>query len=613
MHPALLPHPRLTFRGFLRVFARFWPFVARYKGKFALGLLLILVAVPVGQFSVFLTRDVTNRILQTAEETVDSRWAAVLGIVALQACLWLVSSLLFTAREVIEWYLSMRSTYDLRMAFYRHLYRLPLSFLLQRPPGEHVYRATEDIGPRDGDGYAPGLMGMICRQVPLFFEAAYGMFWGGVLLWLVDPMLTIMVAAYAIPFCVCAHLMYDKVRLSAFAMRSTAAQEVAVLRDSVVGLRTVKALGRTFLQRRLYGRAAADTKRLQNQLSFQTVLTNQGLVWGFRFAFNLAVLLYMTHRVVGGNATIGDWVVSFLLVAEVQTPLEKAVQVVQQIRILMVPAQRVLESLDEEPALRDRPDAVKISDLQGKIEFDKVSFSYIEGAPVLKDVSVLVEPESKVGFVGPSGAGKSSLMGLLLRLYAPDRGEVRVDGLSVANANLDSLIDRCAIVPQNTYLYEGTLRENVLFGNKAASESAYLEACAVAGLDDFVALQSEGHDVWIGEGATLSGGERQRVGIARALIRDPKILILDEATASLDPRTESHILGSLRGIGEGRTVLVIAHRLKAVTDCDRVFVLDEGRIVQAGTHLELLEQQGLYRQMWDEQRAEGVLAGGPNG
>lgn len=608
-HPALKPHPRLTLRELLRVLRRFWPFVARYRGKFALGLLLVLVAVPLGQFSVFLTRDVTNRILNASTESVEARWSAVLAIVGLQAAFWLVGSLLATAREVIEWYLSMRSTYDLRMAFYRHLYRLPLGFLQQRPPGEHLYRATEDIGPRDGDGYAPGLMGMICRQAPQLLEALYGVAWGAFLLSLVDPNLAWMLLAYIVPFALCANWMYDKMRLSAFAARGMAAYEQAVLRDSIAGLRTLKSIGRTLLQRRVYARSAADTKRFQNQLNFQTVLTTQGVIVGFRLAFNAVVFWYMSHRVMSGAATIGDWVVSFLLLNEAQTPLEKAVQVVQQIRILAVPAQRVLETLDVEPALNDPPNAIVLGPLEGRVRYDRVGFSYLAGVPVLKEVSFLIAPGEHVGFVGPSGAGKSSLLGLLLRLYAPDQGTVTVDGHDVATVRLDSLLSQCAVVPQTAFLYEGTIRDNILYGNPDADDETFGRACQDAGVEAFAQRLPDGYDTWIGEGTMLSGGEKQRVCIARALVRNPRILILDEATSSLDARTESEILDCLNRIARGRTVVSIAHRLRAVRQCDRIHVLDAGRIVESGSHDELVAHPGLYHRMWREQSAEALISG----
>ncbi len=594
----------LSIGEFVRVARRFWPFVARYKRKYFLGLLLILIAVPLAQFSVFLTRDLTDRVFLATDQTVDVRWATLLKILGLQASFWLLSSLLATAREVLEWYVSMRSTYDLRMAFYRHLYRLPLSFLQQRPPGEHVYRATEDIGPRDGDGYAPGLMGMIARMSPQLFEAAYGVLWSGILLCLIDPRLAMLLATYVVPFSICAHLMYDKMRKTAFGMRLRAETEAAVLRDSVGGLRTIKSAGRRALQRRLYARAASDTKRWQNQLSFQTVLATQGVVWAFRWMFNIVCFVYMANRVIEGNATVGDWVASMLLINEAQVPLEKAVQLVQQIRVQMVPAQRVLQTLDVEPSLGDISGAAELGPALGTIQFRTVDFAYVPGLPVLQGVDIDIDQNTHTGIVGPSGAGKSSLMGLLLRIYEPTSGEVLVDGIPVSDLRLASLIDQCAVVPQQTYLYEGTIRDNVMYGDPKATPEDFEEACRASGVAEFVAKQEKGYETWIGEGATLSGGERQRIGIARALIRHPRILILDEATASLDSQTEAEILDCLHEVSKGRTTITIAHRLKAVSDCDQIVVLDAGRVVQLGSHQELLEVDGVYRRLWQTQAEE---------
>lgn len=601
------PKADLSIREFVRVARRFWPFAARYRAKVWLGLLLIALSVPLTQFSIFLTRDLADRVFLATDQTYEVRWGTLLQILGLQAGFWLLGSLLSTAREVLEWYVSMRSTYDLRMAYYRHLYRLPLSFLQQRPPGEHVYRATEDIGPRDGDGYAPGLMGMVARMGPQLFESVYAVLWSGILLFLLDPTLALLLALYVVPFSLCAHAMYDRMRITAFGMRHRAEIEAAVLRDSVGGLRTIKASGRRSLQRRLYARAASDTKRWQNQLSFQTVLTTQGVVWSLRWTFQIVCFVFMAGRVIDGSATVGEWLASTLLAIEAQTPLEKAVQLVQQIRMQMVPAQRVLQTLDVEPTLGDRPNAPALIPASSEgltVAFDAVHFAYVQGLPVLQGIDLRVPAGTHLGIVGPSGAGKSSLMSLLLRIYTPSAGTVQVDGQGVDAIELQSLLDACAVVPQQTYLYEGTIRDNILYGDPQASEETYLAAVERSGVGEFLVRQPEGDRTWVGEGSVLSGGERQRIGIARALVRNPRLLILDEATASLDAETEAGLLDTLYEAAKGRTAITIAHRLKAVERCDQIAVLDEGRVVQLGTHAELLAKPGLYQDLWRRQAEE---------
>lgn len=612
----------LPLRQMLRVLRRFWRFVRPYRGKFFLAIAMLLIAVPLAQFALFLTRDVTNQALLAVNLTADERWNIVLTIVGLQASFWLASALLATWREVLEWYCSMRSTFDLRLAFYRHLHRLPLSFLSRRTPGEHLYRSTTDMvsmfrSSRDGvamswysndvDPFDPGIMGMIVRTVPLVVETVYSLAWGAALLYLIDPTLSVMLVAYVVPFAVFSHLMYNRVRRTAFGYKLRTEIETGVLRDSIAGLRTLKAFGRLPFQLVRFVRAATRSRRRGLHQIFQLVMTQNVLQAGMRWTFATCIYVFVAVRVMQGEATIGDWVATFLLVEAAQEPLEKFVQLLQLMRMQMVPAQRVLETMDVEPDLEDPPNAPKVPPLQGEIAFEGVQFSYAPGRPALKGIDFTIRPGEYVGIVGPSGAGKSSLVALLLRLYGADQGRILIDGNDVRKVELQSVLEQVGTVPQMTYLYTGTIADNVLFGDPRATEADLLRAVRQAGVADFAARFPAGLETEIGEGATISGGERQRIGIARALIRNPKVLILDEATASLDPATEDAILRTVDGMREGRTILSIAHRLKAVSGCDRILVLQEGEIVQIGSHAELVDQPGLYRQLWEEQNRESAV------
>ncbi|MBZ0213830.1 MAG: ABC transporter ATP-binding protein/permease, partial [Nitrospirae bacterium] len=273
-------------------------------------------------------------------------------------------------------------------------------------------------------------------------------------------------------------------------------------------------------------------------------------------------------------------------------------------------AQRVQQTLDVEPDLDDRPDAVSLAGCEPTIAFENVTFGYDAEYPVLRDVSFTVPAGTHVGIVGPSGAGKSSLMGLFLRLYAPNSGRLTVGGVDIQQAQLATLIEQCAIVPQTAFLYEGTIRENVMYGNPKASEDDLDRALTESGVAEFAERFPEGIDTWIGEGTMLSGGEKQRICIARALIRNPRFMVFDEATASLDSETESSILESLHELVRGRTAVSIAHRLKAVRRCDHIVVLQAGSVVQQGTHEDLVKTPGCYQDMWQEQTAHALIARG---
>ncbi len=623
----------------LRVLRRLWGFVRPYRGKFVLSILLLLLSVPLAQFALFLTRDVTNKALLATHLTADERWSIVLSIVGLQALFYFSSALLSTCREVLEWYGSMRSTFDLRLAFYRHLNKMPLAFLTKRLPGEHLFRATADmvsvfriasrpavatasgqsapdskevamaIYSNDVDPYDPGVMGIIVRTVPLMVETIYSLLWGVILLFLIDGMLSLMLLAYIFPFAFVSHRLFDKVRGSAFHFKETAEMEAGSLRDSIAGLRTLKSLGRLKVQRKKYMHAVANTRRAGIKQISEIVLVQSGAQVGMKWAFSICIYVYLTSRVMEGSATLGDWIAALLLVEAAQGPLENFVQILQLIKVQLVPAQRILETLDAKPTIVDRPGAIKLADVSGHIKFENVEFAYEPERPVLNGLSFEVKPGQYLGIVGPSGAGKSSVIALMLRLYEPSAGTVLIDGNSVSDIALSTFLERVGTVPQTTHLYTGTIADNILFGNPKATREDLERAAIMSGVSKFAIRFDDGLGTLVGEGASLSGGERQRIGIARALIRNPKILVLDEATANLDPETEADILEELKALRGSMTIISIAHRLKAVEPCDQVLVLDAGRAAQLGSHEELIQMEGLYRKLWALQNELSHLEG----
>jgi len=615
-----------------RIFGQLWAIVRPYRGKFFLGICFLLLAVPLGQFAIFLTRDVTNQALNTTTLTIEERWDAVIRIMILQAGFWLASTLLSVWREVLEWYVSMRSTLDLRLKYYRHLHSLPMSFLGQFGPGAHLYRSTADmvslfrVGNRvetstpagqmppeskevqssyyysnDVDPYDPGVMGIITRSMPLFVETLYAMGWGTALLYLIDPVLSLMMVCYIVPFSIVSYFAFNRVREAAFDFKAGVENESKVLRDSIAGMRTMKAFGRTSLQLKKYFLAAGQARRSGVGMYGELVKAQNILQQFMRWTFTTIVYVYLARKIVLGQATIGDWVATALLIEAAQMPLQNFVQLTQLLKMQLVPIRRIFSTLDTQPTLLDKPSAKELTEFDGSLKFDGLTFGYRADEPVIHGLSLDVKPGEYLGIVGPSGAGKSSLVSLALRLYGPDQGSVVVGGHDLADVQLKSYLGKVASVPQSTYLYAGTIAENVFFGNPDASEEDLLLALDQSGASAFLAHHADGVNTFISETAPISGGERQRIGIARALIRNPKILFLDEATASLDPVTEDAVLQTIQQIREDRTVITIAHRLKAVTQCDRIIVLEAGRIVQEGSHDELLKVDGLYKDLWEQQ------------
>jgi subfamily B ATP-binding cassette protein MsbA len=276
---------------------------------------------------------------------------------------------------------------------------------------------------------------------------------------------------------------------------------------------------------------------------------------------------------------------------------------------MMGAADRIFEGvLDVVPDVRDAPSAPPLPPVRGHVEFKDVSFAYNEGTPTLSDIAFAIPPGSVVALVGPSGAGKSTLADLLPRFYDPTGGQVLIDGRDIKGVTLESLRRQIAIVPQETVLFSGTIRDNIAYGRRDATDAQIEAAARAANADSFIQGFAKKYDTLIGErGATLSGGERQRIAIARALLADPRILILDEATSSLDAASEALVQEALETLMRGRTTLVIAHRLSTIINADRIVVLRAGRVAEMGTHAQLVARGGLYATLYETQRRSAEL------
>jgi len=311
-----------------------------------------------------------------------------------------------------------------------------------------------------------------------------------------------------------------------------------------------------------------------------------------------AIQAYFFYRVIIGELTYGSVFPIFSYMGRLANPIQQLINMLQEVRVALVPAERILETLDVLPVVTDRRGAGPMPLITGKVEFRNVSFAYEDGRPVLQDISFSVESGRRIGIVGHSGAGKSTVVNLLLRLYDPSSGQVLVDGHDLRNVRMNSYQEQVGLVLQETFLFNGTIRENVLFGRPGATYEEAEEAGRLADLEDFVADHDEGYDTNLDEGKRISGGQKQRIGIARAMIRNPGILIMDEPTSSLDGASERRVYRTLNRVGEGRTTFIVSHRLSTVMDADEILVMADGRIVERGTHDELIERRGGYYDMY---------------
>jgi len=290
-------------------------------------------------------------------------------------------------------------------------------------------------------------------------------------------------------------------------------------------------------------------------------------------------------------------------------PIERLSRTVEMMQRMGAGLRRFYEILDEEPEIRNAEDALELKEVQGRIDFEGVTFSYDGQRHVLRDLNLSIESGSVVALVGPSGAGKTTFCNLIPRFYEPEGGVVRIDGIDVRQATLRSLRAAVGTVQQDVFLFTGSVRDNIAYGNPEAAEEEIREAARRAGAKEFIEALPSGYDTQIGEkGVKLSGGQKQRLSIARAFLKDPRILILDEATSSLDTHTERIIQAALRELIRGRTTLIIAHRLSTIRNADEIIVLTENGIVQRGSHQELMRSPGLYKELYTLQH--GVLTDG---
>jgi ATP-binding cassette subfamily B protein len=484
---------------------------------------------------------------------------------------------------------------DLRFELYSHIQRLSLAFFSRKKTGSLITRVTADTD-RLWEFIAFGVV-----DVSLSIIMLLGL---GIVLLTLDWRLGLVMTLPVPLFCWLIYWHGESLNGRFIRAWRKWSRLTDVLGDTIPGIRVVKAFNQETREiGRFVDRNDAVTDEF-NQIhrmwtTFWPMLmfavhTTTVLVW----VFAVPRLLGMGHPLSAGVF------VSFLLYTTMfVAPIEVIGQMVRTVNRATSSAHRVFEVLDSEPEVRDGPDPVRLSPVRGRVEFENVTFAYDGVRQILRGVSFVAEPGELIGLVGQSGGGKSTVVSLVARFYDATGGAVRVDGVDLRRIDTGHYREQIGIVLQDPYLFHGTVLENIRYGLPSASLGAVIAAAKAANAHDFICKLGQGYDTVVGErGHTLSGGERQRISIARAILHDPRILILDEATSSVDTETERQIQEALERLIRGRTVFAIAHRLSTLRRASRLFVIEKGRLAEAGTHRELLAKpNGIYKRLYEMQ------------
>jgi ABC-type multidrug transport system fused ATPase/permease subunit len=491
-------------------------------------------------------------------------------------------------RRLIAGKVSVAVEFDLRELMYRHLQSLELGFFDSQQTGQLMSRATVDLQSiRFFLGY--GLIFLTQNALTLALASA--------VMFTIKPDLAAL-ALLPVPFVVISAMRFNRrSRPAVQEIQQRLAELTAEVEESISGIRIVKAFAR---ERHMLGRFRHSVRRVFDQNIYSTRLQAfYSPLLGFLPSLGLAVVLLVGGReVINGGLSLGDFAAFYTYLIMLTAPMRLLGISLGMAQRAVASGNRVFEILDREPRVSSAPDAPALPDGPGAVEMQGVSLAYDGGAPALEDVHLDVEAGRTVALVGPSGSGKTSLVALLARLYDPTRGRVVVDGADLRRVDVRSLRSQIAFVADDSFLFSATVAENIAYAHPGATLEEIEVAARRAQAHGFIKRLPEGYATLVGErGLNLSGGQRQRIAIARALLADPRILILDDATSSVDARTETEIKRGLREVMVGRTTFIVAHRMSTISLADEVVVMDGGRIVDRGTHADLLERCPLYAEI----------------
>ena len=527
------------------------------------------------------------------DEIITTRNLSYLGIViTVLIGAYALNQLVQVGDNYVRHSLGEKFIFDFRVRLYAYLQKMSLSFFERTSTGELMSRVTNDLS---------ALESFVTHGSALTAVDCMRLIGGATILFVLDWRLAALVMI-PVPILALAFRHYNtKIRPVYRQVRARLGNINAKLQDNLSGIRVIQAFAREDIEYKRFSKESERYYRARVKgIRYWSIFFPAIRFFG---AMGTVIVLGVgSIMVVKDQMSLGTLVAFIAYIASIYDPINRLTEVDNIFQEAIAAGERIFELLDETMEVKDAPDAIGLPVIQGEMVFDQVHFKYGSGDPVLHSVSFTMAPGEVVALVGPSGAGKTSIANLICRFYDPVKGHVSVDGYNLRSIKLTSLRRQVAVVLQDSFLFNNTVAENLHYGKPDATKHELIAAARAANAHNFIMQLPDGYDTEVGErGVKLSGGQKQRLALARAILADPRILILDEATSSVDAEAEYLIQQALERVLKGRTALVIAHRLSTIRNADKIIVLDRGRIAEVGNHAELMQRGGLYNQLYQRQ------------